>query len=69
MNDTAYHSPINIDGISKRKQEGPFICSPIGDNRVSFAEQMEEGQILGAAKWLVYCVLFTVAAAGSALFV
>jgi hypothetical protein len=55
-------------GVSHRQAEGDFVFfSPISDNRVSRFEQEEEGQILGAAKWLAVCLLFVVAAAGSAM--
>jgi hypothetical protein len=57
-------------GVSKRQAEGDFIFfSPISDNRVSRYEQEEEGQILGAAKWFVLCMVFVLMAAGTTLFV
>lgn len=35
------------------------------DQRVSKYEQEEEGSVLGAARWLVLCMVFVVLAAGS----
>lgn len=36
---------------------------------INIDEREEEGQILGAARWFVFCLVFVLAAAGSALFV